>query len=369
MTKEELYKKIENQKKELSAQERNMLYMQGKEVDCLPYSLLSHEALADIWGFTVEELRHSFEAKCALLERKRDLYDEVGISGALGLRGLSEALGSKLIYPENSEEIVVDPILMNYEKLDSLEEFEVRKNEVLMKKMEEMHRLIDYFPDMPAFGGVAGPMSTAISLRPIELVLRDMKKRPEQLHRLLEFCVSASLKWVKTLNEEFSITSVSIADPATTTDILGYDYYREFSYPYIKKLFDGIMKITNQVPSLHICGHSKKILKDLADIGFNNFSLDNCESLEEIKNLVGNRMLLGGNIDPVDIMRNGTIDDVIEATKQVIYYGSDNPCGYIVMPGCQVPIGTPLENIDALRYAVREYSKGAVKGKRINPFQ
>ena len=129
------------------------------------------------------------------------------------------------------------------------------------------------------------------------------------------------------------------------------------------------MKITNQVPSLHICGHSKKILKDLADIGFNNFSLDNCESLEDIKNLVGNRMLLGGNIDPVDIMRNGTIDDVIEATKQVIYYGSDNPCGYIVMPGCQVPIGTPLENIDALRYAVREYSKGAVKGKRINPFQ
>ena len=258
---------------------------------------------------------------------------------------------------------------MNYEKLDSLEEFEVRKNEVLMKKMEEIHRLIDYFPDMPAFGGVAGPMSTAISLRPIELVLRDMKKRPEQLHHLLEFCVSASLKWVKTLNEEFSITSVSIADPATTTDILGYNYYREFSYPYIKKLFDGIMKITNQVPSLHICGHSKKILKDLADIGFNNFSLDNCESLEEIKNLVGNRMLLGGNIDPVDIMRNGTIDDVIEATKQVIYYGSDNPCGYIVMPGCQVPIGTPLENIDALRYAVREYSKGAVKGKRINPFQ
>ena len=48
---------------------------------------------------------------------------------------------------------------------------------------------------------------------------------------------------------------------------------------------------------------------------------------------------------------------------------TSNPCGYIVMPGCQVPIGTPLENIDALRYAVREYSKGAVKGKRINPFQ
>ena len=121
------------------------------------------------------------------------------------------------------------------------------------------------------------------------------------------------------------------------------------------------MEITHQVPSLHICGHSKKILPDLADIGFNNFSLDNCENLEEIKNLIGDRMLLGGNIAPVDVMMNGSIDDVIEATRQVIYYGSDSPCGYIVMPGCQVPRGTPLENIDALRYAVRKYSKGAVK--------
>ena len=60
-----------------------------------------------------------------------------------------------------------------------------------MKKMEEIHRLIDYFPDMPAFGGVAGPMSTAISLRPIELVLRDMKKKAgtiTSLARVLCIC-------------------------------------------------------------------------------------------------------------------------------------------------------------------------------------
>lgn len=369
MTKEELYINIKKQGKELSPQERINLYKQGKEVDCLPYNLLSHEALAYNWGFTKGELRRSFEAKCAHLERKRDLYGETGIDGSLGLRGLSEALGSKMRYPENSEDLVIEPILKNYEQLDVLEEFEVRKNKFLLKKMDEMHRLIKHFPDMPIFGGVAGPISTAISIRQIELVLRDMKKRPEQLQRLLEFCVSANLKWVKTLNEEFGITSISIADPATTTDILGHKYYKEFSYPYIKKLFDGIMKITNQVPSLHICGHSKLILKDLADIGFNNFSLDNCENLEEIKELVGDKMFLGGNIAPVDVMRNGTIDDVIDATKQVIYYGSDNPCGYMVMPGCQVPLGTPQENIDALRYTVREYSKDAVKGKRINPFQ
>ena len=369
MTKTELYENIKELGPEMNPQERMMLYMQGKEVDCLPYSLLSHEALAYIWGFTTENLRHSFESMCALLERKRDLYGEPGISGGLGLRGLSEALGSKLKYPENSEDMVVEHILKDYDQLDALEEFEVEKNTILLNKLDLMKRLMDHFPDMPAFGGVAGPMSTAISIRRIELVLRDMVRDPEHLHRLLDFCVTCNLKWVKTLHETFGITSISIADPATTTDILGYKYYREFSYPYMKKLFDGIMEITHQVPSLHICGHSKKILPDLADIGFNNFSLDNCENLEEIKNLIGDRMLLGGNIAPVDVMMNGSIDDVIEATRQVIYYGSDSPCGYIVMPGCQLPRGTPLENIDALRYAVRKYSKGAVKGKRINSLE
>lgn len=368
MTKEELYIALEALGPEMSSSERAMNYMQGKEVDCLPYSLLSHEALADIWGYTRAQLRQSLDAQTQLLERKEREYDESGLSAALGLHGLGEALGSKLRYPENDDVLVVDPILKDYALLDELEQFQVETNPILLAKIKELKSLMKRLPHMPVFNGVAGPMSAAVSLRPVELLMRDMLKKPDELHRLLSFCVDCNLKWVQKIYDDFGVAAVSIADPATSTDLIGHRFFKKFSYPHFKDLFDGIVRITGQKPSLHICGHSKAILPDLADIGIDNFSLDNCESLEEIKHLVGDRMLLGGNVDPVSIMLNGSIDDVIEAVKKCIYEGSDNPCGFIVMPGCQVPMGTPLENIDAFRYAVRRYSKGAKKGVHIDPY-
>lgn len=368
MTKEELYIAIREQGPEMDIGARAAAYMQGEEVDCLPYSLLSHEALANYWGFTQSELRQSPDALTKVLERKEKEYGESGISVSLGLHGLGKALGSQYKDPENDEVMVTKPVLTDYALLDQLKDFDVSKNDFLMSQLENLTITMEKLPHMPVFNGVAGPMSAAVSLRPVELLLRDMIKNPDEFHRLLDFCVQCNLKWIQKVYDDFGVSVVSIADPATSTDLLGYRYFKKFSYPHIKDLFDGIVRITGLKPSLHICGHSKAILKDLADIGFDNFSLDNCEDLEEIKQLVGDRMVLGGNVAPVDIMLNGSIDDVIESVKKCIYQGSDNPCGFIVMPGCQVPLDTPKENIDAFRYAVREYSKHARKGVHINPY-
>ena len=40
---------------------------------------------------------------------------------------------------------------------------------------------------------VAGPISTAGSIRPIESVLKDTRKDSENLHKLLEFCIKKEL--------------------------------------------------------------------------------------------------------------------------------------------------------------------------------
>ena len=62
-------------------------------------------------------------------------------------------------------------------------------------------------------------------------------------------------------------------------------------------------------------------------------------------------------------MLNGSIDTVIEAVRQTIAEGIDSPAGYMLMTGCQLPIGTPKENIDAYIYAARKYGAGARKGQ------
>ncbi|MDO4474183.1 MAG: uroporphyrinogen decarboxylase family protein [Eubacteriales bacterium] len=365
MTTEELYKELREQKEYMTHGERMAAYMRGEEVDYQPYALLApDDALASVWGYTKEQVRTSFELKCEMIRRKKEEYGFEGMYVGLGLRGIGEAVGSKIVYPQNSTDYVAEHYMMDYDRLGEMEEFEVKNNQFLSDKLTEAKMLMERFPDMGISTDAAGPISTAVALRPIEYVLRDMRKNPEKLHRLLSLGVDCSLKWVKTFYEETGSTAVGFADPVTTTDVLGLKYFKEFSKPYIKKLFDGIYEITGNKPSIHICGRTRKIWDDLLEIGVDNFSLDNCESMEEAKSCLGHQMFLSGNVSPVDIMRYGSVNDVIEAVRNVLLQASDSPSGFMISTGCQIPIGTPKQNMDAYVYAVRKYGYGARKGER-----
>jgi uroporphyrinogen decarboxylase len=360
----ELYREIQKQKTEITPSERMALYLKGEEVDCQPYGLLAPEdALAHIWGYTQGEVRRSFDLRCELIRRKRDEYGFAGLSASVGLRGIGQAIGSKVYYPENSVDYISEHFVTDYSKLRELEDFEVSRNPFLSNKLVEASRLMERFPDMGISTDVAGPMSTVVAMRSVDLVLRDIHKDPENLHNLLAIGVDCSLKWIEEFHRKTGSKSIGFADPVTSENVLGMKHFQIFSKPYIKRLIDGIIEITGQKPSLHICGHTKNIWGDLMEIGVNNFSLDNCESLEEAKKIMGEKVFLLGNVDPVDVMRRGSIDMVIDAVKKSLLQGSDNPAGYMLMTGCQVPIGTPKENIDAYIYAVKKYGARARKGQ------
>ena len=57
------------------------------------------------------------------------------------------------------------------------------------------------------------------------------------------------------------------------------------------------------------------------DIDF--FSVDNCEDLEECKNEIEDKLIVVGNIPPVEVMRYGKVDDVIESVKTCIKKAAD----------------------------------------------
>ena len=141
------------------------------------------------------------------------------------------ALGSEEIVSDRGENDIGRRFLDSYDKLYILEEFEVETNLWMQKKIETAREMKQRLPELKYSGGMAGPITTAIAMRPIEHVLRDMRKAPKELHRLLELIVVCNLKYVRAGYEKLGITSWSISDPVTTTDILGVRYFREFSGP------------------------------------------------------------------------------------------------------------------------------------------
>lgn len=362
---ETLKREMNNYPDTMTGPERMKAYAMGQEVDRIPFTLGGGHSLVHLYGYTQGQFRRSLDVQFDVAEKAKAEFCGSGMiaNTNLSLRGVGEALGSTAVYPENDIDYLIDFVIKDYSILDELV-FDPETNPFLQKKMQAAREVRERMGGkcMVATGG-AGPMTTAIALRSPELFLRDMIRDKKNAHRLLDFSVQCTLKWIAYNCEQFGVIPVGLSDPATSANLISDRMFREFSKPHMADLLAGIQKITGSIPGIHICGRTKHMWQDLVELGFPSFSVDNCEDLAELKQAVGDKMKISGNVPPAEVLRNGTIDDVIESVKQCLIKGSDSPCGYSLAVGCDVPVGTPRENLEAYIYAARRYGRGAQKGK------
>ena len=149
---------------------------------------------------------------------------------------------------------------------------------------------------------------------------------------------------------------IGFADPVSSTSLISVKQYKEFSLPYFQKNVDYIKKNGGGC-GLHICGTSRKLWESLNETGIGCFGLDNVEDIEEAKEILGPHMSIQGNVPPVEVMRLGTPYDVLRSAKECIRKGFDSPKGYTLTSGCQMPVGTPEENMQALMDAARIFGR------------
>ena len=99
---------------------------------------------------------------------------------------------------------------------------------------------------------------------------------------------------------------------------------------------------------IHICGHTRDRWEEVIGTGVSGFWVDNCESLQELKECYGDKVAISGNVPPVDVLKNGTFEEIDQAIKKCIIEAGDNPRGYNLCPGCTTPIDTTKENHDCI---------------------
>ncbi len=79
-------------------------------------------------------------------------------------------------------------------------------------------------------------------------------------------------------------------------------------------------------------------------------------NLAELKKLYGDKIILKGNLHTSDVMLNGSVEDVIRASKNAIDAGAAGG-RFILSTGDQVPRDTPDANIFAVVETARTYGK------------
>lgn len=346
--------KLKPKKDQMTSIERMTAFAKGEDIDRIPCSISTGETMASLIGINTKEYYYSAEK---MVELKLVLYERFGADGlsvSTTLQGVGEAMGSKLYYPDNGLQLLESPAIKNVGDIANLVPPNPEKDGRLPIVLKALKILKEKIGNKAKVGlGLTGPFSTAASVVGTENLLKWMIKYPKDIHILMEIITESNNKLIEKAVELG--VGVGFSDPVSSTSVISVKHFNEFSAPYIKKNVDKVKELTGRSSSIHICGKSKEIWEHVMNTGISSFSIDNEEDLKDAKEIMGNRITISGNVPPVDVMRLGTVEDVLRAAKQCIGKAYDSEKGFVLSAGCQIPMNTPIENIQALVDAARIY--------------
>ena len=355
---------LEIPKDELTAIERNRLLSEGKEVDRIMCCIDTGETLAPMIGLKVKDYYFSSQK---MLELEQYIYDTFHSDGAglsTTLRGMAEAMGSKIRYFDHNIAQLETPALASLDEVDKAKLVDVDKDGRLPIILEGLRMVKKELGDkVPVSGTVTGPFTIAAMVVGTEKLLIGMIKKPDKVKQLMEVITENNERYIARMLEMG--VGVGFADPVSTTSLLRVKQYKEFSLPYFQHNVDFIKKNGGGC-GLHICGGSRKLWETRKETGIGCFGLDNIEDLEEAKEVLGPHMAIQGNVPPVDVIRLGTPQDVLRSGRECIRKAWDSPNGFTLTSGCQTPMDTPAENLQALMDAARIFGRYPIDTDLLN---
>jgi MtaA/CmuA family methyltransferase len=197
-------------------------------------------------------------------------------------------------------------------------------------------------------GWIEGPCAEGADLRGLGTLMFDFFDDPAFVRDLFAFTADLGIAFARA-QIAAGCDLIGVGDAAAS--LVGPRIYREFVWPEERRLVGAIHAAGGRV-RLHICGDTRQILAPVGELGCEIVDLDFLVPLEQARREMGPAQVLLGNIDPVRALRDGTPESIRAALAAC--HRAAGP-RYILGAGCEVPRGTPPENL----LAMAEYARRA----------
>lgn len=334
--------------------ERKKALSEGREADRVPCVPFMGEFKCHLTGISIWDYWHDAYkmAEIEILTYNRYGYDRIVIGP--NSRGITEALGGRFIYPEKGLPYADEPVLKDYRQLEIMEPADADKN----RRIRDFIQAADMLSEaagviVPIEASIGGPFTISSNLRGVERLLRDCRKAPKEIHKLMRIVTDSQKSCIDEMSK-YGL-GIAMADPVANPALIGPKMYEKFVYPYTKELTDYALQQTGQKVSLHMCGSTYNIWKYLCKYELNELSLDNIIDMDRAAEELGEFIPIAGNVAPVEIVMNGTKEEIEEAVWSCIAAGSKAKNGYTLATGCDIPDATKPEQIDIFMDAARNY--------------
>jgi uroporphyrinogen decarboxylase len=199
-----------------------------------------------------------------------------------------------------------------------------------------------------------GPLCTAGFVRNTTDFMIDIVENQEGAHKLIDLCTRLIIDWLKA---QAKILGDKVEGIFILDDIVGFineEHYEEFAHPYLKRICDAFPK--DWIKIYHNDADINACVDHLPDCGFHVLNWGKQTDLIDVKERIGDRMCLMGNVNPLEIGVRGTPDEVYDATLDVLEQSEGE--GIILSVGGGMSPGMPRENIRAMEKALAEFNAG-----------
>jgi MtaA/CmuA family methyltransferase len=196
--------------------------------------------------------------------------------------------------------------------------------------------------DLIVEGWIEGPFATAVDLRGAGAVMFDLYDDPAFVSDLMAFAVEVAIAFARA-QRDAGVDLMGVGDAASS--LVSAPVFSKMILPHHVRLVEALKAMGLRTRS-HICGNTTRISAARAGIGYDIIDIDSQVPMEVARSKMGPDAVILGNIPTVEVMLQGAPELVRSTAAECC-----RQCGpkHILSAGCEVPRGTPAENMDALR--------------------
>jgi len=195
------------------------------------------------------------------------------------------------------------------------------------------------------------PFSLAAALMGINEIMVKVLDDPSFVQALMNRCSEYAFAYACALG---SAGADLLSGGDSPAGLLAPSLYREVVLPAEQRLIQKIKDTAAKPVSLHICGNATRILAMMGSSGAGVLELDSNVDLAQACQTLGPDIAIWGNLNPVQVLAQGTPAQVTAAAQEAIAQAAScEHSRFVLSSGCTLPMETPHANIDALVLAAR----------------
>ena len=255
--------------------------------------------------------------------------------------------GAEILFPPDNLPLCQQPLLAEPGDLLKLKPPDPYNGRRMSDRLMAVRYLKEQVgQEVPVMGWVEGALAEAADLRGVSPLLLDLYERPEWVGELLEICTSVAIQFAQ-LQVGMGADIIGLGDAIASQ--ISPNMYRRFSLPYEQRIFAAVHEM-GALARLHICGNTTKLLPDMLTSGADIIDIDWMVDLEQSAGIFEGSAAPCGNLDPVSVLLQGTPELVSQETQRAVRQAGQRG---LHAAGCEVPDGTPEENLFAQTQALR----------------